>query len=74
MRGAAELLREARPILSCSLHNREEEGGILGIVGAAGYRGVSGDATGVSAWCALRDAAGNYVHPEDKTAARIAGA
>jgi len=73
-RGATSLLREARPVLSCSLHNREESDGILEVVRALGYRGVAVRPDGSTAWCALEEAAGNYVHPDGPKAARVSSA
>jgi FkbM family methyltransferase len=64
LRGAARVLEQCRPVVSCSYHTEEERRGVIDALSHHGYRGVS-VRRGVAAWCGVGDSKGSFAHPSD---------
>jgi len=69
--GAAQLLNEQKPALTCSFHGREESDAIRRSVAACGYIGVGFSPS--SGWkrCQISMSEGCFVHPSDPRLERM---
>jgi FkbM family methyltransferase len=64
LKGAARVLEQFRPVVSCSYHTDDERHGVTGLLAQHGYRGVVRHGAAF-AWCRPEESTGNFVHPRD---------
>jgi FkbM family methyltransferase len=68
LHGAARMLSDCKPVISCSFHSIEERSGVVEVLRGLGYRGVAFDAQSNIKWCDPEESTGNFVHPADPRA------
>lgn len=65
LQGSRRVLRDHRPVISCSFHSDEEREGVVKILGEHAYRGGTLRA-GRWTWCSLESSEGTFIHPTDR--------